>query len=92
MVSSWKFSQSRKLANSIHKNILSHVRTKYKMYDKGIKRKDFWVLLATKVPSVLIETGYLTNKNEVKKLKSKHYQTMLMEGVANGINRYYGLF
>lgn len=92
MVSAWKFSQSRKLAKVIHKNILTHVRPKYTIYDKGIKRKDFWVLLATKIPSILIETGYLTNKDEVKKLKSKEYQTILMEGVANGINRYYGLF
>jgi N-acetylmuramoyl-L-alanine amidase len=91
MVSSWKFSQSRKLANKIHNNILSHVSQKYKIYDKGIKRQDFWVLLATKMPSILVETGYLTSKNEVRKLKNSHYQTRLMEGIANGINQYYGL-
>ncbi|CAA6798376.1 MAG: N-acetylmuramoyl-L-alanine amidase (EC [uncultured Sulfurovum sp.] len=92
MVSSWKFSQSRSLAKTVKKNILSHVSRQYKIYDKGIKRKDFWVLLATKMPAILIETGYLTNKNEVKKLTNPHYQTVLMEGVARGINNYYGLY
>lgn len=91
MVSSWKFSESKKLANLVHYNILSHVGRQYKIYDKGIKRKDFWVLLATKIPSILVETGYLTNKNEVKKLKNSDYQTRLMEGIARGINSYYGL-
>lgn len=91
MVSSWKFSQSKKLSTSVHKHILSHVANEYKIYDKGIKRKDFWVLLATKMPSILVETGYLTNANEVKKLQNSHYQTLLMEGIAHGINNYYGL-
>jgi len=92
MVSAWKFSHSKKLATSIHRSIFTHVPKQYEINDKGIKRKDFWVLLATKIPSILVETGYLTNKNEVKKLKSHHYQTVLMEGVAKGINQYYGLY
>lgn len=90
MVSQWKFSESRKLSKSVHQNILSYVHKKYNLNDKGIKRQDFWVLLATTIPSILIETGYLTNKNEVKKLKNPNYQTRMMEGVAKGINQYYG--
>ncbi len=92
MVSSWKFAQSKKLANLVRQNILNHVGKKYTIYDKGTKRRDFWVLLATQMPSILVETGYLTNKNEVKKLTNPHYQTRLMEGVARGINSYYGLY
>ena len=92
MVSPWKFSQSKRLAKSVRQNILSHVSRKYRIYDKGIKRQDFWVLLATKMPSILVETGYLTNKDEVEKLKNSHYQTRMMEGVARGINQYYGLY
>lgn len=92
MVSPWKFSQSKHLAISVKKNILSYVGRQYKIYDKGIKRADLWVLLATKIPAILIETGYLTNKNEVKKLTNPHYQTTLMEGVARGINHYYNIY
>ena len=89
MTSSWKFLKSRKLARSVKYNILKNVKKNYKIYDKGIKRKDFWVLLATKMPSILVETGYLTHKNEVKNLSNAHYQTLLVEGIANGINAYY---
>jgi len=92
MVSSWKYAQSRKLANSVRHNILSHVRRHYNIYDKGTKRRDFWVLLATKMPSILVETGYLSSEREVKKLKNPNYQIRLMEGVARGVNAYYGLY
>lgn len=92
MISPWKFSESKRLATSVHQNILSHVSRKYKIFDKGIKRQDFWVLLATKMPSILVETGYLTDKNEVKKLQNSSYQLRMMEGVARGINHYYGLY
>jgi len=76
----------------VHRNILSHVRKRYSLNDKGIKQQDFWVLLATKIPSILVETGYLTHKNEGIKLRNVAYQTRLMEGVAKGINQYYGLY
>ena len=92
MVGKEKLLASRKLAKFVHRNILTHVGEAYEINDKGIKRKDFWVLLATKIPSILVETGYLTNKDEVKKLQNQHYQTLLMEGVAKGVNGYYGLF
>jgi len=92
MVSSWKYTQSKKLANSVRHNILSHVSRYYKIYDKGTKRRDFWVLLATTMPSILVETGYLSSEREVKKLKNPNYQIRLMEGVAKGINSYYGLY
>ena len=92
MISRWKFSKSRKLARSVKKNILRSVKRSYRIYDKGIKRKDFWVLLATKMPSILVETGYLTHKNELKKLRNSHYQGLLAEGIAKGINGYYGQY
>ena len=89
MISTWKYAKSRKLARSVKKNILRTVKRSYKIYDKGIKRKDFWVLLATKMPSILVETGYLTHKNELKKLRNSNYQRLLAEGIAKGINGYY---
>jgi len=92
MVSPWKYAQSKKLAKSVHRHILSHVSRYYKIYDKGIKRRDFWVLLATTMPSILVETGYLSSEREVKKLKNPNYQRRLMEGIAKGINAYYGLY
>jgi len=92
MTSPWKYLQSHKLAYAVKKNILTNVSPHYRINDKGVKRRDFWVLLATKMPSILVETGYLTDKDELKKLKNTHYQKLLMEGIAKGINEYYRLY
>ncbi len=92
MTSASKYYNSKILAKVVKRNMLKNIRTKYNVNDKGIKKRDFWVLLATKMPSILIETGYLTHKDEVKRLTDEQYQTLLVEGIANGINSYYGLY
>ena len=91
MTSSWKFARSKSLAVKVKRNVLKNIRRRYSVNDKGIKRKDFWVLLATKMPSILIETGYLSHKKEVKHLQNPNYQRLLVEGVAKGVNSYFGL-
>ena len=51
--------------------------------DKGIK-----VLQATGMPSVLIETGYLTNKEEEEYLNSDQGQGEIVDNVINAFSRY----
>ncbi|MEE8211962.1 MAG: LysM peptidoglycan-binding domain-containing protein, partial [Acidiferrobacterales bacterium] len=40
------------------------------------------------VPSILIETGYISNPSEEKKLRSRSYQRKLAQGIFDGIKRY----
>ena len=56
----------------------------------GIKsrQKRIWVLGEVKSPSVLIETGFITNKNDLLKLKDAAYQKQMAEAVLQGINNY----
>lgn len=89
MVSRWKMYNSRQLTKHVKREMLKSVRRKYTVVDKGVKRKDFWVLLATNMPSILVETGYISHKNESKNLKSPHYQSLLVEGMANGVEAYF---
>ena len=86
-----KYYRSKKLAYWVERNIVNRVRSHYRMDSKGVKRNDFWVLLATTMPSILVETGYLTDKRELKNLEDTYYQTLMVEGIAQGINAYYGL-
>ena len=46
------------------------------------------MLQETKMPSVLIECGFLSNKEEAKKLRNSAYQEKLAEGIAQGIFTY----
>ncbi len=89
MTSSWKIATSRKLAKKISSAVLTKVRRGYTLNDKGIRRSDFWVLLASKMPAVLIETGYLTHDKELQKLRSKRYQERFSKGIADGIDAYF---
>ena len=90
MTSSSKIKKSRKLSIDLKRELFKSLRKKYKVIDKGIKRSDFWVLLGTKMPSILIETGYLTDKQEAKRLVNNHYQNLLVNGIANGVDDYFG--
>ncbi len=54
--------------------------------DRGIRRARFMgVLLGQHRPSVLIEGGYLSNKNEAEKIESASYRQHLAEAVANAL-------
>ena len=56
------------------------------------KKAPFYVLRYAYVPSVLVETGYLSNAYEEKALRKKHYQKQIAQAIALGIsalqNRY----
>ncbi len=49
----------------------------------------FAVLKAPDIPSVLIEIGFLSNSQEEKEIKSKHYRDKVVEGVVVGIDAYF---
>jgi len=56
----------------------------------GIKtrQKGIWVLNNVKSPAVLIETGFMTDKSDLKKLKDAAYQKQMAESILQGINNY----
>ncbi len=92
MIGDKKRIYAKKLAIKVRNSVLRHLRKRYRdVNDKGIKRKPYWVLLATTMPSILVETGYISNKNEVERLQDKTYQSVLVYGIAKGINSYFGL-
>ncbi len=91
MISQWKSRHSKRLAIKVRKNIFKHLRKYYSVNDKGIKRQGFWVLLATTMPSILVETGYISHKKDLKRLQNSNYQRRLVEGIAKGVNSYFGL-
>ncbi len=83
--------ESRKLAETIQKNALVHLLQKnYKAHDGGIRSAPFHVLMGSRMPGVLIEVGYCSNKTEAQRLSSNKYRSALAEGIAKGILIYAG--
>lgn len=77
-------SSSRKLATAINKGIINITQVK----SRGVKHGDLAVIRQTNMPAVLVEGGFLTNENEVTKLKNAVYLKQLAWGIALGIHDY----
>lgn len=50
---------------------------------------NLWVLRSPDIPSVLIETGYLSNPSEARQLNTAAYQRRLADGIVQGVMRYF---
>jgi len=73
------------LAADIQQNFSQALKRK----NRGVKQAGFVVLHQTYMPSVLIELGFLTNKNEGKFLNSKSGQQKMAKEIAKSIKKYY---
>ena len=66
-------------------NLASNIQIQYKekidRTDRGVKQAGFWVLFMTTMPSVLTETGFITNPAEEKFLNSKQGQDYLASSI-----------
>ncbi len=53
--------------------------------NRGVRRRGYYVLRKTKVPSVLVECGFLTNPTEAAHAQNPSYRQKLAEGIAAGV-------
>jgi N-acetylmuramoyl-L-alanine amidase len=84
-----KVNESGRLANYIQASIYGHMRKRYsRIKNLGVKQAPFYVLLGAQMPSILIETSFISNPRECKRLNSAKYQEQLCEGIVRGIRKY----
>lgn len=57
--------------------------------DIGILEANFAVLRETRVPSILVETAFISNKQEEQLLATEEFRAKAAQGIANGIIRYF---
>src|SRR5436309_7831778 len=79
--------QSMALSACIYHSVLGHIPE----YDRGIKRARFAVLRLTKVPAVLIEGGFLTERGEGRLISNKDWRGKLAAAIGVGIENYRAL-
>lgn len=80
--------ESRRLAESIRESVKRDVQQENKRLVK--EGNDIYVLKNTKNTAVLIECGFLSNKQECEKLSQKEYQKQLSFSIVCGIIEYIG--
>ncbi|MBI2087694.1 MAG: N-acetylmuramoyl-L-alanine amidase [Deltaproteobacteria bacterium] len=84
-----KLEDSVTLAHRIHSSLASHMGQRYgDVKDLGVKKALFYVLVGARMPSVLLEMFFITNKHEGRALAQKAYQDAIVEGLFQGIKKY----
>ncbi len=84
-----RINESSRFASSIQKSIISSLgKAGHMNKDHGVKQAPFYVLMGAQMPSILIETGFITNATESKLLQKKSYQNSIIKGIISGINLY----
>ena len=87
-----KVTESRQLAQRVQQAMLSRLRPGYRgIRDLGVKRGPFYVLLGARMPSILVEVAFISNKREARRMRSLKYRQALAEGIARGIMRFVGV-
>src|SRR5436309_7323240 len=79
--------QSLALSVCIYHSLLGHIPE----FDRGIKRARFAVLRLTRVPAVLIEGGFLTERGESRLIANKDWRGKLAAAISVGIENYRAL-
>jgi N-acetylmuramoyl-L-alanine amidase len=78
------YSSGQRLAQTIHSSILQNLDVK----DRGIRRARFYVLRKTSMPSVLVEVGFVTGRDDAAKLSNPAYRSQMAQAIARGILLY----
>lgn len=72
------------LANALHRELLSDLKT----FDRGKKIAHLGVLRGLKCPGVLVESGFLSNEEEARKIATTAYRQQIAVAIAEGIDAY----
>jgi N-acetylmuramoyl-L-alanine amidase len=76
--------ESQNLAALVQESLVARTRS----IDRGTEARQFFVIANVTSPAILIEGGFLTNKEDISKLASEDYRAQIAAAVADGILRY----
>lgn len=84
-----KINESSRLATHVQDSVYKKMRKNYnRIKNKGVKQAPFYVLLGAQMPSILIETAFISNSRECKRLMNSVYQERLCDSIIHGIRDY----
>ncbi|MGA6927069.1 MAG: N-acetylmuramoyl-L-alanine amidase, partial [Desulfosarcina sp.] len=84
-----KINESSRLAAMVQTEIYQHLKGNFShIRNKGVKQAPFYVLLGAQMPALLVETSFISNPRECKRLTSPEYQEELCNGIVRGIRKY----
>lgn len=89
LMANYKLNDSAHLADEVQKSLHKKIRNRYSdVKNLGVKQGPFYVLVGATMPSILVETAFLSNAQEESRLKETAYQDMAAEGILEGVRSY----
>ncbi|MFL6589527.1 MAG: N-acetylmuramoyl-L-alanine amidase [Chthoniobacterales bacterium] len=76
--------ESESLAGFVQQALIAHTQAA----DRGTRAQQFYVIANVRQPAVLVEGGFLTNKDEVQKLANAEYREELAIAISDGVMQY----
>lgn len=82
-------SQTREDSHMLAREVLSEIGEINHLHKNNVEQAGFAVLKSPDIPSILVETAFISNPDEEKRLKNKTYQEKMAKAIFDGIKRYF---
>ena len=84
-----QFGHSQRVGYDVATNMLSQLSRIGSLHKRRPEHASLGVLRSPDIPSVLVETGFISNRSEERLLDSDDYQQQLAEAIYNGLKSYF---
>ena len=71
------------------KEVLGRIGQVGALHKRSVEQAGFAVLKAPDIPSILVETAFISNPEEEARLRDREYRRQLVQAIASGIRRYF---
>lgn len=79
--------KGKQLAGILQQSLKDNLDTSNKRVEK--QDKTYYLLVHSKIPTVIVECGFLTNQTELQLLLNEEYQQKIVDSIIVGINKYF---
>ena len=84
-----QFGHSQRVGYDVATNILSQLQRVGDLHKRRPEHASLGVLRSPDIPSILVETGFISNTGEERLLGSDNYQQQIAEAIYNGLRNYF---
>jgi N-acetylmuramoyl-L-alanine amidase len=89
LMANYKINDSARLADDVQKALHGRLEKKYSgIKNLGVKQGPFYVLVGATMPSILVETAFVSNEHDAELLKDSDYQESTAAGILEGVRNY----
>lgn len=89
LMANYKLNDSAHLADEVQKALHKKIRGQYAdVRNLGVKQGPFYVLVGASMPSILVESAFVSNPQEEARLRDPAYLEMTAEGILEGVRGY----